>query len=278
MTHAPHDPLLIRGLRAAMSAQRPAVLTHIRRIRRQNPHATPEQVVTILEKHFLTSVTATGAGSGAAALIPGIGTVVGLTVIGTETILFFEMTALFAQSVAEIHGIVVDDEERAHNLVMALLLGGPGKDLVQQFLRQTTGKGPNRQQYWGQTMTASLPKSLVSTLNSTLRTALVKRFVLAQGASMAGRIIPFGIGAVIGGTGNRILGRRVAQNSREAFGPAPASWPASLELVIAAPDAPRERRRLVMRSRRLGGMTVPRLALERDARRDGDGESTEFEI
>ena len=76
------DPLLVRGLRAAMSAQRPAVLLHIRAIRRQYPHATPEQVVRILERRFLNGVTVTGAGSGAATLIPGVGTVIGLTVIG----------------------------------------------------------------------------------------------------------------------------------------------------------------------------------------------------
>lgn len=241
-TSAPEaDPLLVRGLRAAMSAQRPAVLAHIRSIRRQYPQATPEQVVRILERRFLNSVTLTGAGSGAATLIPGVGTVLGLTVIGVETVAFFEMTALFAQSVAEIHGIVVDDEERAHNLVMALMLGGPGKDLVQQFIGQATGVGPDRTQYWGESITAGMPKALVSVLNQRLRDALVKRLTVQQGGSMAGRLVPFGIGAVIGGVGNRIIGGKVVQTARAAFGPAPAQWPAELA-EISRPTAPRLRR------------------------------------
>jgi len=243
MTLVPNepDPLLVRGLRAAMSAQRPAVLAHIRSIRRQYPHATPDQVVRILERRFLNSVTLTGAGSGAATLIPGVGTVVGLTVIGVETVAFFEMTALFAQSVAEIHGIVVDDEERAHNLVMALMLGGPGKDLVQQFIGQATGVGPDRTQYWGESITAGMPKALVTVLNKRLRDELVKRLTVQQGGSMAGRLVPFGIGAVIGGAGNRIIGTKVVRSARAAFGPAPAAWPAELA-TLSPRSAPRPRR------------------------------------
>lgn len=236
------DPLLIRGLRAAMSAQRPAVLLHIRSIRRQYPQATPAQVVAILERRFLTGVTLTGAGSGAATMVPGVGTVVGLTVIGVETVAFFEMTALFAQSIAEIHGIVVDDEERAHNLVMALMLGGPGQELVQQFIGQAIGRGPDRAQYWGETVTSGLPKALVGVLNKRLRDALLRRLTVAQGGSMAGRLIPFGIGAVIGGAGNRIIGGRVVSAARGAFGPVTESWPAALATVSLLTE-PRPRRR-----------------------------------
>ncbi len=235
------DPMLVRGLRAAMSAQRPAVLLHIRSIRRQYPAATPEHVIMILERRFLNSVTLTGAGSGAASLIPGVGTAIGLTVIGVETIAFFEMTALFAQSIAEIHGIVVDDQERAHNLVMALMLGGPGKDLVQQFVSQASGAGPNRSQYWGESITASMPKAVVGMLNKRLRDEMVKSMAVKQGGSMAGRLVPFGIGAVIGGAGNRLIGGKVVRTAQQAFGPAPTRWPAELD-VVSPPKEPRLRR------------------------------------
>ena len=235
------DPVLVRALRAAMSAQRPAVLLHIRSIRKQYPAATPEQVIMILERRFLNSVTLTGAGSGAASLIPGVGTALGLTVIGVETVAFFEMTALFAQSVAEIHGIVVDDEERAHNLVMALMLGGPGKDLVQQFVGQATGTGPDRTLYWGESITAGMPKAVVGLLNKRLRDELVKSMAVKQGGSMAGRLVPFGIGAVIGGAGNRLIGGKVVRTAQQAFGPAPVRWPAELDR-LSPPKEPRLRR------------------------------------
>jgi len=60
---------------------------------------------------------------------------------------------------------------------------------------------------------------------------------VTQGTSVVGRAIPFGIGAVIGGGGNHLLGRRVVTSSRSAFGPAPASFPVSLD-AVAKPAKP----------------------------------------
>jgi hypothetical protein len=51
------------------------------------------------------------------------------------------------------------------------------------------------------------------------------------GAGILARAIPFGVGAVIGGAGNNILGRRVVHNSRLAFGPAPLIVPEVLRPV-----------------------------------------------
>ena len=62
-----------------------------------------------------------------------------------------------------------------------------------------------------------------------------------QGGSMAGRLVPFGIGAVIGGAGNRIIGGKVVRTAQAAFGPAPAAWPAELA-DVSRPSAPRPRR------------------------------------
>lgn len=279
MAHQSHDQpdsRLIRTLQAIMSSQRPAVLAHVRRIRRQSPNASPDEVIRMLEKHYLTLVTASGASVGAAAVVPAVGIAASLTLSGVETVAFLEASALFAQSVTEVHGIAIDDPERAQSLVMALMLGGAGKDLVTQFAKQMTGGAP-RTAYWGELVTKSMPRVMLDSLADRLRSAFVRRFAVTQGGTIVGRAIPFGIGAVIGGAGNHLLGRKVVQNAREAFGPAPTEWPASLQIAIAAGDAPRERRRLVVRGRRLGRVTVPRLALEQRSDVD-DGEHDGFEI
>lgn len=235
--HAQADPRMVRALQAIMSSQRPAVIAHVRRIRRRSPGASPDEVIRMLEKHYLTLVTASGASVGAAAVVPAIGVAASLTLSGVETVAFLEASALFAQSVTEIHGIAVDDPERAQSLVMALMLGGAGKDLVTQFAKQMTGGAP-RTAYWGELVTKSMPRVMLDSLADRLRTAFVRRFAVTQGGSVLGRAIPFGIGAVIGGTGNHILGRKVISNAREAFGPAPALWPASLEIETRAPGPP----------------------------------------
>ncbi|MGW4931112.1 hypothetical protein ACWEOH_18405 [Agromyces sp. NPDC004153] len=218
-----------RGIDMVLSIQRPIVLAHLRGIRRRVPNATPEQLVRILERRYLAAVTTGGAAVGATAVIPGISTGITLALSGVETAGFLEATALFAQSVAEVHGIPVDNPDRARALVMTLMLGREGVDLVRQFAGQATGGGPARNVFWGELITNSMPKALMGTMVDQLRRVFVRQFAVRGGAGIIGKAIPFGIGAAIGGTGNHLLGRKVLQQSRLAFGAAPAVLPAVLE-------------------------------------------------
>ncbi|MCD2442620.1 hypothetical protein LQ757_10085 [Agromyces sp. SYSU K20354] len=218
-----------RAIDLALSVQRPVVVAHLRGIRRRVPNATPDQLIRILERRYLTAVTTGGAAVGATAVIPGIGTGVTLALSGVETAGFLEATALFAQSVAEVHGIPVDNPERARALVMTLMLGQEGSDLVRQFAGQATGTGTPLNTYWGELVTNTLPKAMMGTVVDRLRSVFIKQFALRGGAGFIGKAIPFGIGAAIGGIGNNVLGRRVLVQSRLAFGQAPMILPVDLE-------------------------------------------------
>ena len=136
---------------------------------------------------------------GATAVIPGIGTGVTLVLSGVETAGFLEATALFAQSVAEVHGIAVENPDRARALVMTLMLGGEGVDLVRQFAGQASGRGVARNAYWGELITNGLPKAVMGPVVDRLRTVFIRQFAVRGGAGIIGKAIPFGIGAVIGG-------------------------------------------------------------------------------
>ncbi|OLT48096.1 hypothetical protein [Cellulosimicrobium sp. CUA-896] len=98
--------------------------------------------------------------------------------------------------------------------------------------------------------------------NRFLRTQLAKQSGLA-----IGRLVPFGIGAVVGVAGGRALGQGVVAQSRRAFGPPPSVFGRVLEVVEAATEdarptlvpvpedaVPPRRRRLLSRRRR-GGPT-----------------------
>ncbi|WP_198165856.1 hypothetical protein [Agromyces laixinhei] len=218
-----------RAIDRALAIQRPIVVAHLRGIRRRSPGATPDQLVRILERRYLAAVTTGGAAVGATAVIPGVGTGVTLALSGVETAGFLEATALFAQSVAEVHGIPVDNPERARALVMTLMLGREGSDLVRQFAGQASGTGIARDAYWGELITNSIPKAVMGTVVDRLRSIFIKQFAVRGGAGIIGKAIPFGIGAAIGGIGNHVLGRRVLTQSRLAFGQAPALLPPELE-------------------------------------------------
>ncbi|GGH40166.1 hypothetical protein [Microbacterium album] len=221
-------PMLVRVLDRVIRVQRPAVVSHIRSIRLRHPDATPDEIVRILEKRYLTAVTTGGAAVGATAVVPGIGTAVTLGLSGAETVGFLEATTLFAQSLAEVHGIAVESPDRGRALVLALMLGDEGVNLVRQLARQAVGKS-TRSAYWGELVTTSLPRAAVGPLVDRLKKAFIHHFATRGGASFVGKALPFGVGAAIGGAGNHILGRRVVVASRKAFGAAPAALPADLE-------------------------------------------------
>jgi hypothetical protein len=266
-----------RGIDAVLSIQRPVVVAHLRGIRRRVPNASPDQIVRILERRYLTAVTTGGAAVGATAVIPGIGTGVTLVLSGVETAGFLEATALFAQSVAEVHGIPIENPERARALVMTLMLGREGIDLVRQFAGQASGGGIVRSAYWGELITNTMPKAVMGTVVDRLRHVFVRQFALRGGAGIIGKAIPFGIGAAIGGTGNHILGRRVLQQSRLAFGAPPATLPQELEpregdgILLSATS------RLTLAGASVGGFAVTtsrglRAAASRAARRNRIGQ------
>jgi hypothetical protein len=122
---------------------------------------------------------------------------------------------------------------------MTMVLGSAGTDLVKQFAAQAAG-GKGRSVYWGEMVTQSMPKAVFAPVADAVQRHFVKRLAVTQGSSAIGRAIPFGIGAVVGGAGNHLLGRQIVKSSREAFGPAPAAFPLDLEPVYRAPKAPKD--------------------------------------
>jgi hypothetical protein len=222
-------PRTIRALDRVLAIQRPVVLAHLRSIRLRHPDAAPADIVRILERRYLAAVTTGGAAVGATAVVPGIGTGVTLALSGVETVGFLEATALFAQSVAEVHGVPVADPDRARALVLTLMLGKEGIDLVSQLAGQAMGRGPTRDRYWGELVTKTIPRAAMGPIVDRLKTTFIHQFAARGGASWIGKALPFGIGAAIGGAGNNILGRRVLVNSRRAFGAPPLVLPPELE-------------------------------------------------
>lgn len=85
--------------------QGPAAQAYVARLRRAHPGASPAKIVAKLEKRFLSVVTASGAAVGAAATLPGIGTLAAWFAAAGEVVVFLEATALFVLALASVHAI-----------------------------------------------------------------------------------------------------------------------------------------------------------------------------
>ena len=246
-----------RAIDKYLAIQRPVVLAQIRALRRRHPDATPAELARKIELQYLNTITATGGGAGAAAVVPGIGTVASLAVTGAETVGFLEMTALYGQAIAELHGLPVSDPVRARTLVQSLMLGKAARDVVGQFVGQMSGRGQGRDAFWGEIVTRSLPKALLGEVSQRMQKEFMKRFAARTTAGTIGKILPFGVGAVVGGFGNRVMGRAVVDAAHEAFGPLPSSFPLDLHPdPLVRGDAPAA----IEAPRRGGFFRLPRKA------------------
>jgi hypothetical protein len=224
--------LLSHVLESSARVQAPAVKAYVARLRRAHPSATPAEIVSKLEKHYLAAVMASGAAVGSAAAFPGIGTVAALSAVAGETVLFLEATAAFVLAVADVHGIPVEDRERRRTLVLAALVGEDGSGAVKDLL----GAGRTSGAWLAEAELLPLP--VVSQINSRLTQYFVKKYAIKRTAMTFGKMLPVGIGAAIGGGGNRMMGKRILENARKAFGPAPARWPGALRVLPGVADPP----------------------------------------
>ena len=223
--------VLSQILERGTKVQGPAIKAYIDRLRQHNPAATPADIVKKLEKRYMAAVTASGAAVGSTAAFPGIGTLAALSAVAGETVVFLETTAVYVLALAEVYGIPADHRERRRALVLAVLVGDESKHAVADLIGHGRTDGA-----WLADGAATLPLPAVSQLNSRLLRYFVKRYTLRRGAIAFGKLLPVGIGAVVGGVGNRLMGKKIVANARKAFGNPPPRWPSSLHVL----PAPRE--------------------------------------
>ncbi|PJI94021.1 hypothetical protein [Luteimicrobium subarcticum] len=229
---APRRPFDV-ALDNAVGIPLPVIRRHVASLRRRNPMATPAELVVLLEKEYTHVLAATGGAVGVAAALPSVGTGVGLVLSSSDVATFFASSAAFALAVAEVHGIEVEDLDRRRALLLASVLGPKG---AQTVTRATSG-GPSV--LWGRALLTAMPSSTLKQVNHALSSKFVKTQLAKQAGLTLGRVIPFGVGAAVGWVGGRSLASAVVQQTRSAFGPAPATFRPSLRVVEGTDaDAP----------------------------------------
>ncbi|MFE5566525.1 hypothetical protein ACFQ68_16185 [Amycolatopsis japonica] len=226
----PGQPILDL-LDKAIGLQTPLVRKNIARARQRNPDATPAEVVRALERMYVSALAGTGAAVGATAAAPAVGTGVALALSAGEAFSSLELSTLFVLSVAEVHGVQLDEIERRRTLVMGILLGQSGSTTIVGKAAERTG------QHWARQLVSKVPTATLRQINKVLGKNFITKYGTKQGIIVLGRVAPFGIGAVIGGGANAAVASLAVRAARRAFGPAPKSWP-DTQLDPAPSDSP----------------------------------------
>ncbi|WNV84714.1 hypothetical protein [Umezawaea sp. Da 62-37] len=197
----------------AISLQVPLVGKHIARARQRNPEATPAEVVRTLERMYVSALTGRGVMAGGA-----VGTGIALALSAGEFFSSLKLSTLFVLSIAEVHGVRLDEIERRQTLVMVVLIGEYGSTAFGQVAGRTS-------QHWGRQLVSKVSPATLRQLNRGLSTNFITKYGTKQGVIVLGQVVPIGISAAIGGVANAIVAVMAVQAARRTFGPAPRSWP-----------------------------------------------------
>ena len=198
------------------AVQNPKADEQVEALRRDNPRATPAELIAKLDKRYLRRVALLGGAVGAVAAVPAVGTGTALLLTSSQVAAFLSSSAGYVMAVASVHGVRVDDVERRRTLLLASLLGEEGAHAV-------SGQVGLGTLYWGKAALTKLPIGTIKAVNRMLTHRLLRTGATHGWALLLGRLAPFGIGAIIGYRITRTMGTNVIEGAREAFGPAPAT-------------------------------------------------------
>ena len=181
---------LVTGLDKAAKLQHKTIIKYVDRLKEKNPQATPAEIQAKLDKHFLLTITGTGAGAGVTAAIPAVGFVTGAAAVGVESLAFLDAATSYA---------VVGSEGTP------LATATMGTDSTIALLTR-----------------ASTPK--LSDLNKKMFNFAMKRISKSIRLAWLGKLMPLGIGAVLGSVANRKIGNNLIDHVAETLGPLPTSF------------------------------------------------------
>lgn len=209
-----------QALRRAVRVQSGRARDYVATLRTKYPDESPAQLRARLDARFMSLITASGTAVGAAGAVPGIGTVTALGAASVESVFFIEASAFYTLAVAAVHGLDVTSVEHEETLVMTILLGASGTSLLSGALGRKGAAG-------GSLAGGALHLPSVSELNHTMVNRFVRKYAIRRTTLVLGKLAPAGIGAAIGGWGNRKLGQTVVSNAHETFGTPPPTWNAA---------------------------------------------------
>lgn len=188
------------------------------RLREQNPSASPEALERIAAARFVRRVSAESGAVGAAAAYPGAGTAVSAASSGIQLASFVSEAAHYTLVVAHLHGIDLRDPAKRTALVLASLTGREGAEALSAQLGIQTLS-------WFRNSFLGIRTTAAQEFNRVMTAWLRKRAIRKAASSTLTRLLPFGVGAVVGWNIGRSMANSVIEGASIALGPAPLSCP-----------------------------------------------------
>ncbi|MCX2162437.1 hypothetical protein [Corynebacterium auriscanis] len=186
--------------------QAPAIRSYVQKLTEKNADKSLDEKQAILDKHFMNLLTGTGAGTGGIAAVPGLGTLLSIGAVGGESLLVLEACGLYSLASAHLHGIDIDDEEKRRAIVLLSVSGADDNELVSALSQGSTLASVKSLR--GVT---KAPRKDLPMINGVLGKLALRQMRKAFAKGMFRKIMPFGIGLVLGVTANRAIAKTMIE-------------------------------------------------------------------
>jgi hypothetical protein len=219
----------LRSLNSTVKSREPAIHSRVEHLSLTNPLYTNDQLAQALIRSTRRRVAATGALTGAASIVPAVGTVVAIGTITSQTIYALEQEIELVLGIAMIYGheladsddrvlealVVVGATSGALKLREGVIVAGSERLAVAAFRR--------------------VPALLIAHGSGRVLTRILSRVATSGAAKVAARVIPLGVGIGVGAGFDWVAVTALGKAAVRYYGP---GGPGARPLLLAAENPP----------------------------------------
>ena len=224
----PQVRFLLRSLDHAVRTREPALRARVENLRAANPLLTNDQLAHALIRGTRRRVAATGAISGAASIAPGLGTLLAVGTVTSQTLFALEQEVELVLGIAMVYGhelrgsqgrvlealVVVGLTSGALKLREDIVVAGGERLAIAAFRR--------------------VPELLLVHGGGRFITRILGRFASSGAAKVAARVIPLGVGVGVGAGFDWIAVTGLGRAAIRYYGP---GGPGAKPLLLAPENA-----------------------------------------
>jgi len=223
----PQLQVVLRSLAHAVQSREPIIETKVELLRALHPHFTNDQLALQLIRSTRKRVAATGALSGAAAIAPGLGTVLAIGTVTSQALYALEQEIELVLSVALIYGheLATSDERVLEALVVVGITSGAVK--LREDVLVTGGERLAVAAF------RRVPATLLAHGGSRIVGRILARVAGSGAARATARLVPLGVGIAAGAGFDWLAVTGLGRAAMRYYGP---GGPGARPLLLARED------------------------------------------
>jgi hypothetical protein len=224
----PQLRLVLKSLEGAVKSREPAIRGRVERLRAIHPHLTSEQLAGELIRSTRRRVAATGALSGAASIVPAVGTALAIGTITSQAVYALEQEIELVLGIALIYGHALADSD--DRVLEALIVVGITSGAV-KLREDVIVAGGER---LALAAFRRVPALLLRHGGGRMLTRILTKVATTGTAKLAARVVPFGVGVGLGAGFDWVAVTGLGRAAMRYYGP---GGPGARPLLLAPEDS-----------------------------------------